>query len=178
MFLQLQKNERLKTQHCDNSRDSNACRWRRLCQMRWSIRRQCLLFIELIQPRTENETEGESDHENGNENENDENEDKQYLNRLSRDTKTDDAKCKNDVNRLHFMKLKSWKVEKKKLFFRKEKFFRDADSLSTIACSDQSKRKISYLIRLANVNVTEDDVNVTEDDVNVTVWMSIYQDPK
>jgi hypothetical protein len=68
-----------------------------------------LLFIELIQSRTENEdenedeTESESDHED----ENDEDENKQYSNRLSIDTKTDDVKSKDDVNRLHFMRLKS-----------------------------------------------------------------------
>jgi hypothetical protein len=51
----------------------------------------------------------ESDHENedGDENENDEIEDKQYRNRLSIDTKTDDAKSKNALNRLRFIKLKS-----------------------------------------------------------------------
>jgi hypothetical protein len=70
-----------------------------------------LLFIELIQPRAEDEnededeTESESDHEN--ENDENENENKQYSNRLSIDTKTNDAKSKNDVNRLHFMRLKS-----------------------------------------------------------------------
>jgi hypothetical protein len=46
-----------------------------------------LLFIELIQPRAENESEAEDEAENedkdDHEVENDENEDKQYQNRLS-----------------------------------------------------------------------------------------------
>jgi hypothetical protein len=71
------------------------------------MQRQRLLFIELIQHLTESETEDEDDHENENKDENDENEDKQYQNKLSRDTKTDDAKSKDAVNRLHFMRLKS-----------------------------------------------------------------------
>jgi hypothetical protein len=55
-------------------------------------------------------TEDEDENEDGderNEDENDEIGNKQYRNRLSLDTKTDDAKCENDLNRLHFMKLKS-----------------------------------------------------------------------
>jgi hypothetical protein len=55
-----------------------------------------------------------------------------------------------------------------------ESFFRDANSISSVACFDRSKREDSYLIRLANVNVIEDDVNLIEDDVNVIIWMSIY----
>jgi hypothetical protein len=35
---------------------------------------------------------------------------------------------------------------------------------------------LSYLIRLAGVNVTENDVKITEDDVNLTVRVSVYQD--
>jgi hypothetical protein len=50
----------------------------------------------------ESENKNESDHQN----ENDEIAIKQYLNKLSLNTKTDDAKSKNDVNRLHFIKLK------------------------------------------------------------------------
>jgi hypothetical protein len=58
---------------------------------------------------TENENEDERDEKNEkNENENDEIENKQHCRkRLSRYTKTDDAKSENVVNRLHFMKLKS-----------------------------------------------------------------------
>ncbi len=70
-----------------------------------------MLFIELIQFRTENEneTEVENDLENENEdeNENDENEDNQYRNKLSINTKTDDAKSEDVLNRLRFMRLKS-----------------------------------------------------------------------
>jgi hypothetical protein len=68
-----------------------------------------LLFIELIQPRAENggETGGESDREDGNGDENDEIEDKQYRNRLNVDTKIDDAKSEDALNRLRFMRLKS-----------------------------------------------------------------------
>jgi hypothetical protein len=52
---------------------------------------------------------------------------------------------------------KSWKSWKKKLFFREEKFFfRNANSISTIACSNRDKRELSYLIRLADVNVIEE----------------------
>jgi hypothetical protein len=99
--------------------------------------------IELILHQNRNETK--SDHESENENEieiedeDDENESKQYSNRLSLDTKTNDAKSKDDVNRLHFMRLKSWE---KKLFFRKEKFFffRDANSISDVACLDSIHR--------------------------------------
>jgi lipopolysaccharide export system protein LptC len=65
----------------------------------------------LISPQTEDEdvTENENEDENRNEdeNENDEIEDKQYQNRLSVNTKTDDAKSEDAVNRLRFMKLKS-----------------------------------------------------------------------
>jgi hypothetical protein len=100
-----------------------------------------LLFIELIQPRAEDEdeTENENDHENGDENENDENESKQYRDRLSVSTKTDDAKCKNAVNRLHFMKLKKLK----NISFEKESFFRfrDANSISSVAYFDRGKRE-------------------------------------
>ncbi len=53
---------------------------------------------------TENEDENENEED---EDENDEIEDKQYRKKLSLDTKTDDAKCEDDLNRLHFMKLKS-----------------------------------------------------------------------
>ncbi len=68
-----------------------------------------MLFIELIQSRAENENEAgiENDLEDGNEDENDENEGKQYRNRLSIDTKTDDAKSEDALNRLRFMRLKS-----------------------------------------------------------------------
>jgi hypothetical protein len=67
------------------------------------------LFIELIQSRAENEDEAEdeSDRENENEDENDEIENKQYRNRLSVNTKINDAKNENVLNRLRFMKLKS-----------------------------------------------------------------------
>jgi ribosomal protein L12E/L44/L45/RPP1/RPP2 len=67
----------------------------------------------------------ENDHENEdeNENENDEDEDKQYRNRLSIDTKTDDAKCEDVVNRLRFIKLKRLKKLKKKNFLSKRKVF-------------------------------------------------------
>jgi hypothetical protein len=121
-LFQLQKNKRSTIQHCDNSRNLNAFRWRRLCQTKWWIRRQCLLFIELIQPRVENEDEtvSENDHEDEDENENDKNESKQYQIRPSRNTKTDDAKCEDVVNRLHFMKLKKLKnisFEKRSFFF-------------------------------------------------------------
>jgi hypothetical protein len=78
-----------------------------------------LLFIELIQPRagnetgseTENETENEAENESNHQFEDDEveNEDKQCRKRLSRYTKTDDAKCEDVVNRLRFIKLKSLK---------------------------------------------------------------------
>ncbi len=37
---------------------------------------------------------------------------------------------------------------------------------------------LSYLIRLAGVNVTGNDVKIIEDDVNLIVQMSVYQDPK
>ncbi len=46
---------------------------------------------------------GEGDHEDGD----DEDGGKQYQNRLSIDTKTDDAKSKDALNRLRFIKLKS-----------------------------------------------------------------------
>jgi hypothetical protein len=115
----LQKNKRSTIQHCDNRRNLNACRWRRLCQMKWWIRRQCLLFIELIQSRAEDETESETKNETENETENEsnhqfeddeiENENKQCRKRLNRYTKTDDAKCEDAVNRLRFIKLKSLK---------------------------------------------------------------------
>jgi uncharacterized membrane protein len=105
-LLSLQKNERSITLHCDNRRSSNAFRWRRLCKTKWWIRRQYLLFIELIQFRAKNENESDNENENENENENDENENKQYRNKFNINIKINDAKCKNDVNRLHFMKLK------------------------------------------------------------------------
>ncbi len=35
---------------------------------------------------------------------------------------------------------------------------------------------LSYLIRLAGVNVTGNDVKITGDDVNLTVRVSVYQD--
>ncbi len=96
--------------------------------MRWWTQRQLLLCIELILHQDEGGAEGDHEGENENEDgieiwvevENDEDEGKQYSNRLSIDTKTDDAKSKDDVNRLYFMRLKSWE---KKLFFREEKFF-------------------------------------------------------
>jgi hypothetical protein len=50
----------------------------------------------------EGEDEGEGDHQDGD----DEVAIKQYLNRLSLDTKTGGAKSKDGVNRLHFIKLK------------------------------------------------------------------------
>ncbi len=131
-LFQLQKNKRLTIQHCHNFRNLNACRWRQLCQIRWWIRRQCLLFIELIQLRTENgdETEDESDHEN--EDENDEDENKQYRNRLSMNTKSNDAKSKDAVNRLHFVKLK--KLKKKISSFEKESFFFSRCELDNQCC--------------------------------------------
>jgi hypothetical protein len=98
--------------------------------------------------------------------------------KLNRSTKTDDAKSKNAVNRLDFMKLKSWKSWKKNFSFEKESFFENARSTSRLACSDRSKREISYLIWLADVNVIEDDVNVIENDVNLIIWVSVYQNPK
>jgi U3 small nucleolar RNA-associated protein 14 len=58
----------------------------------------------------ENEEENENEDENSERDERDENsenESKQYRNRLSIDTKTNDAKSKDALNRLHFMKLKS-----------------------------------------------------------------------
>ncbi len=152
-LYQLQKNKRSTIQHCDNSRNLNACRWRRLCQMRWWIRKQCLLFIELIQFRAEDEDETESENENENENENDENEDKQYRNRFSINIKTDDAKSKDVVNRLHFMKLK--KLKKKPFLLKRKVFFSDANSIISDACSNRDRRRLSYLIWLANVNVIE-----------------------
>ncbi len=50
----------------------------------------------------ENENENESDHQN----ENNKIAIKQYLNRLSRDIKTDEIKNKDNVNQFHFIKLK------------------------------------------------------------------------
>ncbi len=58
-LLSLQNNKHSKTQQCDNPRNLNACRWRRLCQTRWWIRRQHLLFIESILHQTKDETENE-----------------------------------------------------------------------------------------------------------------------
>jgi hypothetical protein len=72
-----------------------------------------LLFIELIQPRAgdggeaEDEAGDESDHQF--EDDEVEDEDKQCRKRLSRYTKTDDAKCEDAVNRLRFIKLKKLK---------------------------------------------------------------------
>jgi hypothetical protein len=66
----------------------------------------------------ESEIESQSDHQN----ENDKIAIKQYLNKLNLDIKTNDAKSKDNVNRLHFIKLKDWKVEKQN-FFREEMFF-------------------------------------------------------
>jgi hypothetical protein len=67
------------------------------------------LLIELILSQTEdeNENEKETENENDRENEDDEIENKQYQNRFNTDTKINDVKDKNAVNRLHFMKLKS-----------------------------------------------------------------------
>jgi exonuclease VII large subunit len=78
-------------------------------------------FSYLQLKKRESKTEEKNDHEN----EDDEIEikNKQCRKRLSRYTKTDDAKCENVVNRLRFIKLKKLKKLKKKLFFRKEKFF-------------------------------------------------------
>jgi hypothetical protein len=103
------------------------------------------LFIELIQSRieNENETKSESDHENEDENEDDENENKQYQNRLSINTKTNDAKCEDVVNRLYFMKLKKLKNIS---FEKRSFFFRDANSMSNVACSNRDKQRLSYLI--------------------------------
>jgi hypothetical protein len=52
------------------------------------------------------------------------------------------------------MRLKSWK--KTSLSERKIFFFRDANSINRIACSNESKRKSFYLIWLASVNVFEE----------------------
>jgi hypothetical protein len=49
------------------------------------------------------------------------------------------------------------------------KIFQRTRSTSRLACSDRGKRRISYLIRLADVNVIEDDVNVIENDVNLII---------
>jgi hypothetical protein len=54
-----------------------------------------------------NEDENEDEIENDHENENDEIRSKQHSNRFSINTKTNDAKCEDIVNRLHFMRLKS-----------------------------------------------------------------------
>jgi hypothetical protein len=65
-------------------------------------------------------TEDEAEDETEDGDENDENGGKQYRNRLSVDTKTDDAKSEDALNRLHFMKLKKLKnisFEKKSFFF-------------------------------------------------------------
>jgi hypothetical protein len=53
------------------------------------------------------EDERDERNEKDEKNENDENESKQYRNRLNINTKTDDAKSEDVLNRLHFMKLKS-----------------------------------------------------------------------
>jgi hypothetical protein len=98
-----------------------------------------LLFIELIQFLTEDEGdhENERDEDERDGDGDDEVEDKQYRKRLSIDTKTDDAKCKDVVNRLRFMKLKKLKNIP---FEKKSFFFRDADSISRVACPDRGKR--------------------------------------
>ncbi len=79
--------------------------------MKTSHRKFKTFYIELIlhssESEDESESENESEHENEDEDENDEIENKQHRNRLSIDTKTNDAKCKDVVNRLHFMRLKS-----------------------------------------------------------------------
>jgi hypothetical protein len=152
-LLSLHENKRSTIQLCDNSRNLNAFRWRRWCQTRW-IQKQRLLFIELIQSRAENEdeTESESDHEN----KDDEIEDKQHRNKLSINTKTDDAKSKDALNRLRFIKLKSWKksfLSKRKVFF--EMRTRQEVLLALIRLADVNVAKF-YLIRLANVNVIEE----------------------
>jgi hypothetical protein len=72
------------------------------------IQRQRSLFIESTLSRAESEveSEGEDDHEI----ENDEIEDEgkqQCRKKLSRYTKTDDAKSEDVLNRLRFIKLKS-----------------------------------------------------------------------
>jgi hypothetical protein len=82
-----------------------------------------LLFIELIQPRAENEAESETESENDHQFGDDEieNEDKQCRKRLSRYTKTGDAKCEDAVNRLRFIKLK--KLKNSTFLSRREVFF-------------------------------------------------------
>ncbi len=119
----LRENKRSIIQHCENFRNLNVCRWKQLWMMRWLIQKQRSLFIKSILSQTKDETEREN--ENNHEIENDEieneNENKQQCSkRLNKYIKTNDVKCKDDVNRLHFMRLKSWE---KKLSFREEKFF-------------------------------------------------------
>jgi hypothetical protein len=89
--------------------------------MRSLIQRQRSLFIESTLPRAGDGDGGEGESEGDHEVENDEIEDeskRQCRKKLSRYTKTDDAKSENALKRLHFMKLK---VEKD--FFREGKFF-------------------------------------------------------
>jgi hypothetical protein len=86
--------------------------------------------------KNEDETEIESD----NENENDEIESKQHRNRLSIDIKTDDVKSKDALNRLRFKKLKKLKKLKNISFEKKSFFFRDANSISSVAYFDRDKR--------------------------------------
>ncbi len=86
----IEENKLFKTSQHENLHNLSAFRWRwRLYMTRWWIRTQRLLFIELIQPRAEDEGEAESegDREDGNEDGNDEVEDKQYRNRLNVDLK-------------------------------------------------------------------------------------------
>jgi U3 small nucleolar RNA-associated protein 14 len=78
--------------------------------MKTSHRKFKTSYIELILHSGENESESESENEGeseGEKDEDDEIESKQHRNRLSIDTKTDDAKSKDVLNRLRFIKLKS-----------------------------------------------------------------------
>ncbi len=68
-------------------------------------------------------TENVSEDQNDLENDEIENESRQCRKRLSRYTKTDDAKCEDVVNRLRFIKLKKLKKLKKKTFLSKRKVF-------------------------------------------------------
>jgi hypothetical protein len=130
----IEESKLFKTSQHENLHNLSAFKWRwRLYITRWWTRTQRLLFIELIHFRAEDEdeTESENDRENENENENDEIENKQYRNRLSVDTKINDAKSEDALNRLRFMKLKSWK---KTFLSRREVFFFSRCELDDRCC--------------------------------------------
>jgi hypothetical protein len=125
--------------------------------MKWLIRQQSLLFIEFIQSWAENEdeTKNENDHENENEdeNQNDEIENKQYRNKFNVNIKRNDVKDENVFNRFCFMRLKNWKETS---LFERNFFFRNANLIKRIVCSNRNKWKNKRNVLFDRVNKCQD----------------------